>query len=150
MGSPIGPEADRIIDHAAALQPGAACPTKDQRRKRRTPYRALVGVVLRRSDGTRTEPMVLRARDISSGGVSVMSSHAIPSGGVGVMQIVRSDGRFALVGVVARHCQYAGHMEHRTGFEFVPMPEGFSRAEFLDEQGRMILLDPLLRGNCGL
>jgi hypothetical protein len=150
VATKISQEADRIIDQAAALEAGACCPVVEQRRQQRFDYKALVGLMLSRPGGSRSEPMVLRARDISSGGVSLLSSHPIAAGSEGVMQLVRSDGQFALVGVVARHCRYAGHMEHRTGFQFAPLPEGFRREDFLDEEGRLVLFDGLLRGNCRL
>ena len=118
----------------------------DRRHDRRHPYRAMVALLL--SGGDRPAPLVLRSLDISAGGLLVAGSRALPVGAVGVMQLVRSDGRFALVGVEVMHSRYAGGMEHRCGVRFIPMPAGFRREDFLDADGRMVLLDPLLRQNC--
>jgi hypothetical protein len=140
--------ADQIIDAAAAMAPGTKKGV-EQRKQRRLPYDALVAVLLTKPGGGREAPAVLRAHDLSAGGLSVTGSKALESGAVGVLQLVRSDGQFAMVGVEVRHCRYLGQMEHRTGLKFVPMPDGFTREEFLDENGRLMLLDPLLRTNVG-
>ena len=139
--------ADHIIDAAEALQ-SPAPEVIEQRRQKRVPYDSLVALVLSLPNGQRSRPMVLRARDVSGDGIQVVSSHEIPVGAEGVMQLVRSDGQFALVGIRALHCRYEGHMEHRSGILFIPMPQGFTREDFVDAHGRMVLLDPLLRQNC--
>ena len=49
----------------------------------------------------------------------------------GVVQIVRTDGRFAIVGIEIRHCRRAGPHEYRVGVQFGPLPDGFTREETL-------------------
>ena len=65
----------------------------------------------------------------------------------GAVQLVRSNGQRALVGFEIRHSRYAGSLRHETGLEFTALPEGFSAEDFVDENGRLITLDPLLDQN---
>ena len=136
MESRISEQADRLIDLAAGLKSGEVA--SDERRSRqRVPYDATVALILLGPDGYRSEPILLRAKDISAGGVCVISRNMIHVGAAGAMQLVRSDGRAALVGVQVRHCRYVGKMQHQTGLQFSDMPEGLSPKDFLDQDGRM-------------
>jgi hypothetical protein len=137
--------ADQFIDIAA----GFAEPTAiDERRARkRVDYDALVALVLIGPTGGRGQPQVVRAKDLSLTGIGVVSRHMMYPGSQGALQIVRSDGRAALVGVQVRHSRYIGNMEHYTGLKFVPLPTDISPMDFLDRHGRMALLDPALRQN---
>jgi hypothetical protein len=137
---------DQIIDDAERLAPGAPPPT-EKRLQPRFAWEGLVAMILGTESGGRTPTMVYRAADLSAGGLMVSGSKPLPVGATGVMQIVRGDGRFALLGIEVRHCRYVGPMEHRTGIRFIPLPPTFSRQEFLDDNGNLLLLDPLLRQN---
>lgn len=137
---------DRLIDIAAGIEPLETA-LKDRRAKQRTPYDAYVAFLLVAPTGDRGRPLVLRAKDISFTGISVIGRHMIYPGSEGAMQLVRSDGRMALVGVSVRASRYIGHMQHHTGMAFVPLPPGVTAHEFLDRDGRMILMDPRLREN---
>jgi len=140
--------ADQILDAAEKLGTDeAATLPVDMRKARRLPYEALVALVLPGAAGERSAPIVLRAADISSGGLSVLGSEELPAGTEGVVQMVRTDRQYAIIGVRVRHCRYLGPMEHVTGLQFIPLPSGFTRHEFLDDNGRMKLLDPLLKQN---
>jgi hypothetical protein len=134
---------DRIIDAASGAGP---VPT-DRRLKRRQPYTALVGLVLAGSDGERSVPIVLRASDISTGGIRVVSGQMLEPGALGALQLVRSNGQRAIVGFRVRHSRYAGKMRHEIGLEFTPLPEGLGAEDFVDEHGRLVTLDPLLEQN---
>ncbi|MHC5005147.1 MAG: PilZ domain-containing protein [Planctomycetota bacterium] len=140
---------DRIIDAAESLQAGDAMLPEEKRQQKRYEYSALVALLLRGPDGTRSRPIVVRGSDLSSGGLCVLSSIPLAVGGRGVMQIVRSNGQFALVGFQVRHCRPLGNADYCAGLQFCSLPEGFTREEFLDAQGNLLLLDPLLRHNCG-
>lgn len=139
------PSIDQIIDLAEGVNAGAVI--KDRRAKRRVPYSGYVALLLVSPIGDRGRPMVLRARDISSGGISVVSRYMIYPGSRGALQLVRSDGYVALVGVQVTASRYLGNMQHHTGMEFVPLPPGITPQEFLDKQGRLVLMNPLLREN---
>ena len=141
MDSRTSEQADRLIDLAAGFKPGGRA--SDERRDRqRVPYDATVALILLGPGGFRSEPILLRAKDISAGGICVVSRNMIHVGAAGAMQLVRSDGRAALVGVQIRHCRYVGQMLHQTGMQFTDMPEGLSPLDFLDRQGRMKILVP--------
>jgi hypothetical protein len=137
--------ADRVIDIAS----GAANTTSaDERRaRRRLDYEALVALVLIGPTGARGQPLVVKARDLSITGMGVVSRHMMYPGSQGALQIVRTDGRSALVGVQVRHSRYIGNMEHYTGLKFIPLPAGISTRDFIDRHGRMVLLDPALKQN---
>jgi hypothetical protein len=137
--------ADHFIDVASGL---AATTSIDERRARkRVQYEALVALVLISPTGGRGQPQVVRARDLSLTGIGVVSRHMLYPGSQGALQIVRSDGRSALVGVQVRHSRYIGNMEHYTGLKFIALPADISTSDFLDRHGRMVLLDPALRQN---
>ena len=137
--------ADQIIDIAV----GERTPERpeDRRIARRVAYRDYVALLLISPTGDRGRPIVLRARNISLYGISVISRHMIYPGSVGAMQLLRSDGRLALVGVRVKISRYIGNMEHHTGMSFIPLPHGVTTDEFLDRHGRLILMDTLLRQN---
>jgi hypothetical protein len=136
---------DQLIDLAAGLRAGE--PPVERRGGRRVPYQAYVALLLISPTGDRCRPVVLRARNISHHGISVVSRNMIYPGSTGAMQLVRSDGRVALVGVKVKASKYMGGMEHHSAMSFIPLPQGVATDEFLDKHGRMMLLDPLLREN---
>ena len=148
MSQPSSHPTDQIIDAAEALRPGDASLPIETRRQKRYEYNALVAIVLRGPDGARSRPVVVRGSDLSMGGLSVLSSIPLSVGVRGVMQIVRSTGQFALVGFQVRHCRALGNADYCAGLEFASLPDGFTREEFLDSDGSLMLLDPLLRHNC--
>jgi hypothetical protein len=137
--------ADQIIDIAVGER--APEPTADRRIAKRVPYRDYVALLLISPTGDRGRPIVLRARNISVYGISVISRHMIYPGSVGAMQLLRTDGRLALVGIRVKISRYIGNMEHHTGMSFMPLPHGVTTEEFLDRHGRIVLMDPLLRDN---
>lgn len=142
---PTQPLTDHLIDLAEGQQ--AQVQLIDRRAVRRVPYRAYVALLLVSPMGDRGKPVVCRARNISLHGISVTSRYMIYPGSVGAMQLLRSDGRVALVGVKVKASRYMGSMEHHTGMSFIPLPSGVAAEEFLDANGRMMLLDPMLREN---
>jgi hypothetical protein len=62
----------------------------------------------------------------------------------GAVQLVRSDGRTALIGVRSAYCRYIGGMMHETGLRFVPLPGRLRVDSFLDNRQRL-KVDPQLR-----
>ena len=139
---------DQFIDIAAGVRKLDHALT-DRRNIRRVPYRDYVALLLISPTGDRGRPIVLRARNISVYGISVVSRHMIYPGSVGAMQLLRSDGQLALVGVRVKVSRYIGNMEHHTGMAFMPLPHGVTAEEFLDRNGRLVLMDPQLRDNLG-
>jgi len=132
---------DRLIDTAAGLRPDEQV-TDERRVKKRHAYDSRVVLILITPAGERSKPMVLQARDISMGGMCVVSRQMIHPGLDGALQLVRSDGKTAVVGAKVRYCRYAGKMEHYTGLQFGPLPAGLSAEDFLDSNGAPTLLDP--------
>lgn len=142
---PITP--DHLIDIAAGVKPAEPIKKRDRRSRRRVPYDAYVALLLVAPTGDRGRPILLRAKDISYTGINLISRHMIYPGSCGAMQLLRSDGRVALVGVMVVGSRYIGNMQHQTGLAFVPLPPGVSAEEFLDKHGRLVLMDPRLREN---
>lgn len=137
--------ADQLIDIASGAVNAASA--DERRARRRLNYEALVALVLIGPTGSRGQPQVVKAKDLSITGIGVVSRHMMYPGSQGALQIVRSDGRAALVGVQVRHSRYIGNMEHYTGLKFIPLPSGISTRDFIDRHGRMVLLDPALKQN---
>jgi hypothetical protein len=137
---------DQLIDIASGVRKIDQA-LMDRRNIRRVPYRDYVALLLISPTGDRGRPIVLRARNISIYGISVVSRHMIYPGSVGAMQLLRTDGRLALVGVRVKVSRYIGNMEHHTGMAFMPLPHGVTAEEFLDRNGRLVLMDPQLRDN---
>lgn len=137
---------DRLIDRASGEVP-APTTVEDRRNKERHPYTLLVGLVLLDENRELLPPLLLRARDISVGGIGLSSRGPLDVGRRGVLQLVRSNGNLALAGVEVKHCRYVKDLEHIVGMCFIPMPAGFRTEDFLDDQGRLTLFDPLLQSN---
>jgi hypothetical protein len=138
---------DQLIESAAHVKGGEPSILERRRVIRRVAYHDYVALLLISPTGDRGRPVVLRARNISLYGISVVSRHMIYPGSVGAMQLLRSDGRLALVGVRVKASRYIGNMEHHTGMAFVPLPHGVSADEFIDRHGRLMLMDATLREN---
>ena len=95
----------------------------------------------------RTTKILLRAKDISRGGIRVVGRQQVVEGRMGAVQLVRSNGQVALIGIRVQHCERLdGSTGYEMGLQFAPLPAGLSPDDFLDDQN-MKLLDPLLRGN---
>lgn len=133
---------DHFIDPAEAT-PAELAP----RGQDRVPYTGHVVLVLITAEGDRTQPIVADAREISVDEISIVSRQMLHPGAAGAMQMMRSDGRLALVGVEVRGSTYIGNMQHITACRFVPLPATMPVDEFLDEDGRLKLLDPCLMEN---
>ena len=137
---------DRLIDAAEAMQVGDE--VIDERRARtRHLFSGRVAMVTVTPKGERSKPLVLQAQDNSIGGMRVISRQMIHPGAYGALQLIRSDGKAAIVGVRICYCRYVSNMQHHTGLQFVPLPEELITEDFLDAEGRMLLLDPQLDEN---
>ncbi len=137
---------DRLIDLAATTTTTEA-PTEERRTTMRLDYDALVAIILLTPEGEKAKPALLRAKDISRGGIRVVGRHQVESGQSGAVQLVRSNGQVALIGIRVQHCERLdGSTGYELGLQFAPLPAGLSPDDFLDDQ-RLKLLDPLLRGN---
>ena len=108
-----------------------------------------IGFVLLDGDDRPTQPILLRTRDISEGGVCITCRHPLKIHRRGVVQLVRSGGRRALTGVEVRHCQYLGDETHEVGLKFTAIPDVQDLDQWLDDQGTPKLFDALLSGNPG-
>jgi hypothetical protein len=136
--------ADRLIDIASGkINPAAL--SSDRRNRRRIPFDATVAVVLMGPDDRIGRPMALQAKDISIGGMCVTSRKMLYPGSRGAMQLVRSNGQMAIVGVQVQHCRYAGEMQHHIGFKFIPLAANVDAKAFVGRNGQMIVLDTSLR-----
>ncbi|MCA9290599.1 MAG: hypothetical protein KDA25_05690 [Phycisphaerales bacterium] len=105
------------------------------------PFDRFVALVLLVGDGGVSAVQVLRATELSPTGICVKSKQMMHPQTQGAIQIMRQDGTFAIIGVEVRHCQYVGDLAHAIGLRFVPLHERFRTTDFLDDDGRMPLLD---------
>ena len=115
--------------------------------RERVAYQAHVALVLLAGDGDRTKPILADAREISVDGITIVSRQMLHPGATGAMQMLRADGRLALVGVEILSSTYVGNMEHVTACRFSPLPESMPVEDFLDDDGRLQMLDDRLREN---
>lgn len=116
----------------------------ERRAAPRVPYDALVAISVVGPSGELRAPMVYRAVDISFSGISIIGRQFLCPGTTGVMQIVRPDGTAALACVFIATCQSMSNLDYLIGMEFGPLPPEICIDDFLDAQGRMLLMDPLL------
>jgi hypothetical protein len=142
--------ADEIIDRVRRNSAAGRVADAERRESRRVRYSAVVAIVLVTRDGQRWGPMSVQAKDISSTGMAVVSRSMIHPGLRGAVQLQRSDKALAIVGVEVIHSRYAGQMLHETGLRFTgELPVPMVREEFLNRQGKMILLDERLGETSG-
>ena len=140
-------QVDQIIDAAAAISPGT-CPREDRRQNRRLPYNSPVAMQFLARDGAKQTPITGRGRDLSTSGIKIDCDQSVPSKSRGVIQLIRSTGQIALIGVTVMHCRPdAASRAHTLGLQFAPLPDGIAIADYCDEKGRLKLLDPALRPN---
>jgi hypothetical protein len=133
---------DRLIDHAARLKRTEVI-EDEKRGEGRFPFESPVVLVLMSFEGDVTQPILVQAVDISHGGLRVRSRHMIHPGALGAVQMMRSNGEVAIIGVQIRHCRYVGGMQHHTGMKFIPVPARFEQSHFMDGQGRPLLSEAL-------
>lgn len=138
-GEPTSASADELIERAAKLDDETAG-DDDRRSNRRMPYKALVALVLIGPTGDKSRPLIIRAEDISTGGLRLASRQMFHVGSYGAALMRRSDGRQALVGVKVLRCTYSGKMIHHTGVQFIPLPREMSAQDFVDDHGRPVCL----------
>lgn len=113
---------DELISDAASMV--ATIELEAERRTaERHDYPHKVVVLLRSVDSSQPRPIPVQGVDISSGGLCVESKTIFRPGAVGVVQLKRSDGTHALVGVQVCRCTYTGDMMHQSGLRFIPAPE---------------------------
>lgn len=136
---------DRLIDLAEGKTTMTAFES-ERRSRKRVPYDATIALVLVEPDSRVGRPMALKGRDLSVGGISVISRSMMYPGSRGAMQLVRTNGQMAIVGVQVRHCRYVSDMQHHVGFKFIPLAEEMDARAFLDRRGRMIVLDAAVKG----
>jgi hypothetical protein len=138
-------QVDQIIDAAASIAPGA-CPIDDRRQNRRLPYNAPVAMQFLARDGAKQPPITGRGRDLSASGIKIDCDSSVPAKSTGVIQLVRSNGQIALIGVKVMYCRPDdASRSHTLGLQFAPLPESIAIADYCDQQGKLKLLDPSLR-----
>lgn len=129
-----------MLDHVIDVASGAV-PDDDSLREHRDAQRMecdeQVALVQRTPDGGKSICTVVRARDISPGGMGVTSRYMLHVGHNGAMLITRSDGQQVILGIRVVHCQYTGDGGHESGLVFLEDVDGFTIDDFRDQQGNM-------------
>lgn len=110
----------------------------------RYPYHGHIVLILLDYSGNPSPPLLLRAADISTGGIGVVSRHMFHTGSIGAVQMLRSDGKAEIIGVKVKHCRYAGDMKHHSGFEFAPVPERIKESYFMSSNGSEYLVHAMM------
>lgn len=148
------PVIDQVIDRAASAAEGgvdASVPVRPAsppaKKPRWHPYEATVAVLLVSPTRERGRKLLLKARTLSMQAINVTSRQMLYPGSEGALQLVRSDGRVALIGVRVEGSDYIGSMVHHSTLRFTPLPEELTAEEFLDRRGRLRLFDPRLSRN---
>jgi hypothetical protein len=136
---------DQVIDGIVRMAQDQQPPLeRENRNNDRLPYSGHVALILLDQSGTPIPPMLLQAADISRSGIGVTSRHMFHVGSVGAMQMLRSDGKSAIVGVKVRHCRYTGNMQHHSGFEFMAVPHQIKDSHFKAPTGAPSLIESML------
>ncbi len=128
------------IDVAASIGAGKGAIPDNRRNHNRHPYNKLAPVVWL-GPHTRSDRVAqIRVSDISVGGVRVVDRQMLYPGSVGVLQLTRTNGDLALVGLRVVHTSYIGHMRYTSGCVFMPIPD--EHLPFFVVEGRIIKLEP--------
>lgn len=140
---------DAIIESARGLFSGGQ-DAPEERQRKRVKFDVQLPLILITRDGQRWGPMLVRGWDLSACGMSVVTRQMIHEGLRGVVQLRRSNGQMAMIGVEVMHCRYIGAMQHLTGLRFTrEAPDQLSPEAFIGRDGSMMRLDENLRGNAG-
>jgi hypothetical protein len=126
---------DQLIDEASELTSSVV----ERRSQQRHPFDGRIVMLLLSETGTPLPPIVVHGKNISSGGMCVVSRQMIHPESLGAIQLARTDGRVALIGIQVRYSVYVGNMRHNTGIEFVPLPPTIEANDFLDPDGKSLL-----------
>jgi hypothetical protein len=107
-------------------------------------YKGYLVLILLDRSGNPGEPIFLQAENISTGGIGVVSRYMFHVGSIGAAQLLRSDGKTAIVGVEVKHCRYVGDMRHSSGFQFTAVPPRIKQSHFMTENGRRSLIQAMM------
>lgn len=136
---------DLMIDVAAGVKTVGEYIGSEKRINKRHDYAALVGLIFLRRDGSTGRPVAARSKNLSATGICVTTREPVEIGQRGAVQLIRSNGTTAVVGVRVQHCHCFGELAGcEMGLQFVPVPRGLSTADFLDEQQKLKYMDPIL------
>lgn len=140
-----GGNVDQVIDGILKEASEQDAPRETENRNNdRHPYNGFVVLILLDQTGNASSPLLLRAEDISTGGIGIVSRHMFHIGSIGAVQMLRSDGKTALIGVKVKHCRYTGDMRHHSGLEFIPVPARIKEAHFTADDGRKPLIHTMM------
>jgi len=148
------PSIDQVIDQAAAVvegavdrSPDAALAPRSEGKVRWHPYEAAVAVMLVSPTRERGRQMLLQARTLSLHAINVTGRQMLYPGSEGALQLIRTDGRIALIGIRVEESDYIGSMTHHSTLRFTPLPEELTTSEFVDRRGHLKLFDTRLNKN---
>jgi hypothetical protein len=139
-------EVEAVIE-AALLESHHGATPSERRVNRRLPYAANVVIVPIGPTGKAVSPIVVRAIDVSTTGLRLDAGTRIEEGMTGAVQMLRPSGQLALLGFVVRNYRGAGGPSHEVGIEFTALPDSMSADDFVDEHGRLKVLDSALLEN---
>ncbi|TVQ61237.1 MAG: hypothetical protein EA379_06700 [Phycisphaerales bacterium] len=118
---------------------GDACAIDNRRSHPRYRFRSPVPVVWFTRDSL-LRVVSLQTSLIAVNGVRLIGRAPLMVGVRGAMQLRKSDGSQALIGVEVQHCTYVGRMHSVYGCRFITLPEALVRAWFTDRSGRLMTL----------
>lgn len=134
--------ADRV---AEAHRPGVVAqeesPVDERRRHERFRFKSQVPVVWFTREHV-LKVVNVRTSDISVGSVRLIGRAVLRPGLRGAMEMHKSDGARALVGLEVRHCSYVGKMHYAYGCVFAALSPQLIKSWFTDANGRVLTLAP--------
>ena len=124
---------ESFVDRAIEIAQGIVSPGPAEREARafkRLPYEAWIMFVEVSPTGAKTEPITMRAIEISAGGMSLKSATRVEPGTRGGVMIGKSGGDPAVLGALIVHCRPAEDSSHECGLAFGELPAGITLDDF--------------------
>lgn len=111
---------------------------REQRKSPRQHCEVSVALSVLKSDGEFTDPMLVKAVDISVDGIAILTTQMVRSGTAGALHLRIPGRRTAIIGVEAVNCAYIGDMKHRIGLRFTALHESFAGSPSMMNGSRIL------------
>ncbi|MBL0922181.1 MAG: hypothetical protein IBJ10_08655 [Phycisphaerales bacterium] len=134
---------DDCLTNAAKIGAGRK-PSEDNDRRDhgRHPYHKDVPVYWLGELNRSSEVALLRASDVSVGGIRLVCRHMLYPGAKGVVQLTRQAAEHAIVGIEVMYTDYIGDMRYASGCRFIAVPQELLSTRFMQGDGGVALMRP--------
>jgi len=134
---------DDCLTNAAKIGAGRKPERMDERRDNtRHSYHRDIPVYWISELNRNTDVSLLRACDVSVGGVRLLSRCMLYPGAKGVVQLSRNNQEHAIVGIEVLYTDYIGDMRYASGCRFIAVPAELLSTRFMMSDGGVVLLRP--------